>query len=201
MFVHLLLGLLRDGQPHHGYHLIMEYRARSGSKASAGNFYRVLARLATQGMVTTGTSSPRDDARRIPYQITETGAQVFDRWLTSSSGSEEIAQRLLFLDRVPREALTRLMDRWQEDLWMQGKALARRHEDAVRDDTATGRYNPLPALLARRIKQVEADLEFLKELRTNVAARLSQPPAEEQEAPEPIARRNNLRRQPGVRSR
>jgi DNA-binding PadR family transcriptional regulator len=208
MFVHLLLGLLRDGQPHHGYRLMTEYEARSGNHASAGNFYRVLARLAAQGLVNTGTNPAADDERRIPYRITEAGAQVFDRWLVSSGSSEEIWERLLFADRVPREALTRLLDRWQEDLWMQGKALARRHDDALHDSTrhAPGVYNPLPVLLARRIKQVEADLEFLKGLRGQLEALMQQPRPEMQqarpeeiEAPQPIAQRSQARR--GVRSR
>ena len=55
MFVHILLGLLRDGDPHHGYQLMSEYKARSGNQASAGSFYRVLARLAHQGLISTGS--------------------------------------------------------------------------------------------------------------------------------------------------
>jgi DNA-binding PadR family transcriptional regulator len=204
MFVHLLLGLLRDGQPHHGYQLMTGYEARSGNHASAGNFYRVLARLAAQGLVSTGTNPATSDARRIPYRITEAGAQVFDRWLVSSGSSEEIWERLLFADRVPREALARPMDRWQEDLWMQGKALARRHDDALHDCAGhpPGGYNPLPVLLARRIKLVEADLEFLKGLRAQLDDQIHQASREEtEEAPQPIAQRGHARRQPGVRSR
>jgi DNA-binding PadR family transcriptional regulator len=203
MFVHMLLGLLRDGDPHHGYQLMSEYKARSGNQASAGSFYRVLARLAHQGLISTGTNPPDADPRRIPYQITTVGSQVFDRWLVSSGGSDEICERLLFVDRVPREALTRLLDRWQEELWMQGKSLARRHDDALQDATANapGRYNPLPVLLARRLKQVEADLEFLKELRLQIDTTLCAPQAEEAEASEPAAPKRPARRRPGVSSR
>ncbi len=111
MFVHLLLGLLRDGRPHHGYQLMVEYKARSGNQASAGSFYRVLARLAAQGLVSAGGNRPSADERRIPYQITDSGTLLFDRWLVSSGSSDEIWERLLFVDRVPREALTRLLDR------------------------------------------------------------------------------------------
>jgi DNA-binding PadR family transcriptional regulator len=159
MFAHLLLGLLRDGEPRHGYQLTTEYMARSGNQASAGSFYRVLARLATQKLVSPGTNPADADERRIPYRITEAGTQVFDRWLVSSGSSEETWERLLFIDRVPREALTRLLDRWQEDLWMQGKALVRRHSDALQDcaEGPRGRFNPLHISLARRIKQVEAE--------------------------------------------
>jgi len=86
---------------------------------------------------------------------------------------------------------------------MQGKVLARRHDDALQDAAANapGRYNPLPVLLARRLKQVEADLEFLKELRMQIDTTLCAPLPEEAELSEPIAPKRPARRRPGVSSR
>lgn len=172
MLSHLILGFLRDGQARHGYELITEYKARSGNQVSAGNFYRELARLASERLVQTGVNPPDADARRIPYQITERGRQLFDEWVISPSREDgDLSSWLLFIDRVPHETRDRLLDRWQDDLWLRSKALSRAREDALllqgtRQEAA--RYNPLASLISRRLKQVTADLEFLKEFRSEL---------------------------------
>jgi DNA-binding PadR family transcriptional regulator len=173
MLSHLILGFLRDGQARHGYELITEYKARSGNQVSAGNFYRELARLAAERLVQTGVNPPDADARRIPYQITDRGRQRFDEWVVSPARDDgDLSAWLLFIDRVPVEVRDRLLDRWQDDLWIRGKALSRAREDALllqesRNDDHAG-YNPLAALISRRIRQVTADLEFLKEFRSEL---------------------------------
>ena len=172
MLSHLILGFLRDGQARHGYELITEYKTRSGNQVSAGNFYRELARMAAERLVQTGVNPPDADARRIPYQITEKGRQSFDEWLISPSRDEgDLTAWLLFIDRVPQETRDRLLDRWQDDLWLKSKSLSRAREDALlmqesRQDAA--RYNPLASLISRRLKQVTADIEFLKEFRSEL---------------------------------
>ena len=167
---HLILGLLRDGRPRHGYSLASEYRRRSGLKLSTGNFYRELARLAASGLVAAGVNPPEVDARRIPYQITDKGKHEFDDWLLRpSTANEEFEAWLLFADRIAPEVREGLLDRKQEDLWLRGKALARARDDALaerrRNPGGRQAYEALSVLLARRIKQVAAELEFLKELR------------------------------------
>ena len=177
MLSHLILGFLRDGQARHGYELITEYKTRSGNQVSAGNFYRELARMASERLVQTGVNPPEADARRIPYQITEKGRQSFDEWLISPSRDEsDLSAWLLFIDRVPHETRDRLLDRWQDDLWLRSKSLSRAREDALlvqasRQDAV--RYNPLASLISRRLKQVTADLEFLKEFRSELVAWLA----------------------------
>jgi len=177
MLSHLILGFLRDGQARHGYELITEYKVRSGNQVSAGNFYRELARMASERLVQTGVNPPDADARRIPYQITEKGRQSFDEWLLSPARDDgDLSAWLLFIDRVPHETRDRLLDRWQDDLWLKSKALSRSREDALliqesRRDTV--RYHLLASLLSRRLKQVTADLEFLKEFRNDLLAWLA----------------------------
>jgi DNA-binding PadR family transcriptional regulator len=179
MLSHLILGFLRDGQARHGYELITEYKARSGNQVSAGNFYRELARMASERLVQTGVNPPDADARRIPYQITEKGRQSFDEWLLSPARDDgELSAWVLFIDRVPQETRDRLLDRWQDDLWLRSKSLARAREDALliqesRHDTV--RYHLLASLLSRRLKQVTADLEFLKEFRSDLPTWLPPP--------------------------
>lgn len=173
MIRHVILGLLRDGQPRHGYELMLEHRARSGEQISTGNFYRELARLSGEGLLQTGINPPDADARRIPYQTTDRGSRAFDQWLVSPQAeADELSERLLFVDRIPSDVRERLFDRWQETLWMRSKALARAREDALAEQgqQPPGSYNPLPALILRRMKHLTAELEFLKEFRAELDA-------------------------------
>ena len=199
MFGHVILGLLRDCRLRHGYEIMTEYRERAGSPVSIGNIYRELARLAGQGLLQTGINPPDADARRIPYHITEKGRLAFDQWLQAPSSQDDVAHWLLFVDRVPAEVRARLLDRWQEELWMRGKELARAREDALakRGRQPPERYNPLAALLSRRMKQVAAELEFLKEFRLEFESWLS---AQQRPVEQPIvaeSRRAAPRREKG----
>jgi DNA-binding PadR family transcriptional regulator len=169
MLWHVILGLLRDGELHHGYELMTAFRVRSGGPASPGNFYRELGRLQTHGLVETALNPPDADARRIPYHITEKGRANFDRWLLAPPMNEgDLAGWLLFVGRVPAADRERLLDRWQEELWVRSQELARQHRAAV-DAAATAEasddYEPLRVLLSRQLKHLAADLAFLEDLR------------------------------------
>jgi DNA-binding PadR family transcriptional regulator len=175
---HLILGLLRDGRPRHGYELVSDYQRRSGVQVSAGSFYRELARLATDRLLAMGVNPPNADARRIPYHITERGKREFDEWLVRPCTVQgEFEAWLLFVDRIAIDVRERLLERKQEDLWLRGKTLTRRRDDALaarrerRDDPEA--YDPLPILLTRRIKQVAAELEFVKEVRLQMPSGLA----------------------------
>jgi DNA-binding PadR family transcriptional regulator len=169
MFSHLILGLLRDGHGRHGYELMTEYLTRSGKHLSAGNFYRELARLTSDGLLRTGVNPPNADARRIPYQITARGADVFDDWmLAPSSLDDDLSTWLLFVDRLSPATRNELLDRLQESLWVQSKKLVRSREDALRQRRSpegNRRWDPLPALITLRMKKISAELEFLAEFR------------------------------------
>ncbi|HZP41768.1 MAG TPA: PadR family transcriptional regulator [Candidatus Binatia bacterium] len=213
MFSHVILGLLRDGEQRHGYELTMQYRLRSGTKMSPGNFYRELTRLMNAGLVQTGSNPPGADARRIPYTITERGRQVFDRWLASPTREDEdIGSWLLFVHLVDREARDDILERYREDLWMRNKLLTRTRDDALRARREKPEdYDPLPVIVARQIKQVSAELSFLDEFRAfledadarreaasrdDAATQL----ATEEKAPRVTAMPNKARRRARVRS-
>jgi DNA-binding PadR family transcriptional regulator len=66
MFRFLILGLLRNGARLHGYALVKEYRERSGSEVSTGNFYRELQRLVFDGLIRSASNPPEADAQRPP---------------------------------------------------------------------------------------------------------------------------------------
>src|SRR4030095_5594981 len=88
MFRYLVLGLLRRGEPLHGYALMKEYRERAGVQISTGSFYRELARLVTEGLVRAASNPPGSDPRRAPYEITDLGASAFDTWFSEPLGGD-----------------------------------------------------------------------------------------------------------------
>lgn len=177
MFEHIILGFLQDGERRHGYDLITLYRKRSGSDVSTGNFYRELDRLRTQGLIQPGASDPDEDTRRIPYQITEAGRQEFERWLVGPVGQrEELANRLLFADRIPPDKLPELLHRWQEKLLLRSKELAMRRDEVLASrhaGDATEGYDALACLLLRRMKHLSAEIEFINEFRLDFEEWLS----------------------------
>src|SRR5690242_3147322 len=135
MFLHLILGLLRDGKPRHGYELISDYKELSGNLTHPGNFYRELGRLADDKLVETGVNPPDADPRRIPYRITDAGRGEFDRWLRSpSTPDEELSAWLLFADLLSPAEFEASLSRLEERLWLLSKSLARARADTL--DTA-----------------------------------------------------------------
>jgi len=102
----------------------------------------------------------------------------------------DLAGWLLFVGRVPPADRERLLDRWQEELWVRSQELARQHRAAV-DAAATAEasddYEPLRVLLSRQLKHLAADLAFLEDLRSDLkgwAARKGQSAEGEAETPE-----------------
>ena len=172
MFSHLILGLLRDGRPRHGYELMSEYRRLSGLQVNAGNFYRELSKLVTQELIAP-VENPQDaDPRRIPYRIAAGGRSEFDSWLLEPvSLGGEIGVWLLFADMLPAAHRERALHRLQEDLWLMNKTLLRARENLLARTRRNGaQYQPASLLLLRRIKQTTAELEFVEELRRELEA-------------------------------
>jgi DNA-binding PadR family transcriptional regulator len=178
MLWHVILGLLRDGRLHHGYELMTAYRVRSGTPASPGNFYRELGRLQTQGYVETGVNPPDADARRIPYHITERGRGAFDRWLQAPPLTEgELSGWILFAGRLSDGERDRVLDGWEEQLWLRSQELSRQQREVLEEskgERPSGEYRSLRVLLSRQLKHVAADLGFLEELRNDIRAWASQ---------------------------
>src|SRR3989442_694478 len=182
MFRYLVLGLLRDRKPRHGYALMKEYRDRSGVELSTGNFYRELQKLAGHGLVQTAANPEGADPRRAPYEITPAGIAAFDGWLMGpaqpSSGNceDELSYRALFLAETDPGAARDLLDRWQEALWISGKMLERDRQAMVTRTADDERaFKSLLLLLGRRLKHVAADLQFLEEFRNAYESWLKAP--------------------------
>ena len=73
----LLLAVLQDG-PLHGYALVQEMAGRSDGRISIrpGDLYRVLHRLAEQGLVEGDDPEGPEARRRREYRLTLLGAEV-----------------------------------------------------------------------------------------------------------------------------
>ncbi|MEO8602890.1 MAG: PadR family transcriptional regulator [bacterium] len=173
MFRYLILGLLRNGAPLHGYALVKAYRDRSGVEVRTGNFYRELRRLMGDELISCAQNPRGMDERRTPYAITAIGREVFEEWLNSpqagrgESFDDEISARALFLGDSEPSAAAAALEHLRVNLWVWGKRLER--ERAVALNQAAGLPpgsgpTVLPLLLARRLKQAAADIELVEGL-------------------------------------
>jgi len=172
LYRYLVLGLLRNGSPRHGYALMKEYERRSGAQIGSGRFYCKLQRLAAEGLVATAPNPPGADRRRTPYRITAAGAASFDAWQRDSTTpdttrEDELCARAMLLAAADPEVVFATLDRWRSDIWMRGSGIEEEHGRAVatvRRNSAPS-FDPLPLLLARRLKHAAADVEFIDEFR------------------------------------
>src|SRR5207247_1836406 len=172
MMRHMILGVLRHHGARHGYALMKEIRARTGMQVSIGNVYRELARLVREGLVRSTPNPPEMDPRRAPYEITAAGIAAFESWLSVTPARaqapfhDEFSARALFLGQAEPAVGRKLIERWREELDLQGKTLERARDMAAAPDRARD-ASPLvllPFFLGRRIRQIAADREFVDEL-------------------------------------
>ncbi len=174
MFRHQILGLLRGGDPHHGYALVKEYVRRAGIETNTGYAYRDLQKLVDEGFVEVVANEQGADRRRRPYRITEAGRRSFDEWFSDIPnvrlGSDgELAARAIFFDEVDTRRVLDVLDRWRDDL----RALHRQIEDQI--DFPQFRFKGVLArasvvILRRRQRMAEVELAFLDDLRTSCTA-------------------------------
>jgi PadR family transcriptional regulator PadR len=71
----VILNLLQHGQCH-GYDMVQTLKQINGLKIREGNIYPILARLQTDGMVTSYTEASRDGPPRKYFKLTEAGEKI-----------------------------------------------------------------------------------------------------------------------------
>jgi DNA-binding PadR family transcriptional regulator len=199
MFRFIVLGLLRNGGTLHGYALMKAYRSRTGVQMSTGTFYRELQSLVAEGLVRIVDRAPDDDARRTPYQITAVGSDTFDRWLVRPplivlGSDDELTARTMFLDEAEPGVARRMIDAWKEELWLLSKKFERDRQSELHRCSEDGSFSILSLLLARRLRHLAGDVEYLDELQ----AALATLPAAEPAAP--VTARPSLPRPAAVTS-
>lgn len=182
VFRYVLLSLLADGQPAHGYALMKVYTERSGVRISIGNVYRELQRLIADGLITTAPRPAGTDARRAPYTITEAGRAALSAWLRTRAQAgarnslDEFSARLAALgDMEPGEAATLVKDLHAE-LWAEAKAVESHRASLAHEEGTAGRLFPIrEILLTRRAMQLAADIDLLDQVSACLAERPTRP--------------------------
>lgn len=165
MLRYVLLGLMAENGPMHGYALMKAFSGRSGVRVSIGNVYRELQRLRTEGLIVAVQNPAGDDPRRVPHTITDSGRRVLKAWLTAPAAAflrdpvDPLYYRLALLGEREDADVASLLDDLQEELRVQNRRVERQRLEA-------GGGRPiLSILLGRRTRHIAADIELLEELR------------------------------------
>lgn len=177
MLRYVLLALMADGRPVHGYALMKAFAERSATRVSIGNVYRELQRLAADGMIAAAANPDGADPRRAPWAITERGRVRLAAWRATAAhrfvraAPDALVYRLALLaDEDPARACA-FLDELHAELAVQARALERERER--RDDGRPTRA----VLLGRRARHLAADLAVLEELRVLVGPEAAATPS------------------------
>ena len=170
MLRYVLLAVMSEAGPLHGYALMKAFAARSGIVLSVGNVYRELQRLRADGHIEP-TETPADaDPRRVPYKMTDAGRTALASWFATPAEAflrepiDPLYCRLSLLASSKATHAVKFLDDLEVELSQQRRSADRRRETA-RDGSPL-----LDILLGRRSRHLAADMEMIAEMRTAVAA-------------------------------
>ena len=177
MLRYVLLALMSDGTPMHGYAMMKAYEERSGIRLSIGNVYRELQWLVGEGFIGTATNPPGADPRRTPYAITALGRQALGSWLAAPAyelmrvSPDPICHRLALVADIDPAQVGVFLDDLHGELWSQTKAIERERAMVSQRGKRGDRVFPTRAiLLGRRARHLAADIEMVDELRSLLAS-------------------------------
>jgi DNA-binding PadR family transcriptional regulator len=187
MLRYVLLALLADNEPRHGYALMKAFAERSGVRLSIGNVYRELQRLLAEGLIVTAANPIGADPRRTPYTLTDAGREALALWFATPARAlargtpDALAYRLALLSDMDPAQADAFLDDLQTELWSQAKAIEAQRE-ARREPSESGL--PTRAFLqSRHARYLAADIELIDEMRIGLAEwRKSARPADERAA-------------------
>jgi len=172
MLRYVLLALMSDGQPVHGYALMKAYEERSGIRLSIGNIYRELQGLVAAGLIAPAQNQPGADARRSPYAITEAGRTALNRWLSVPAEGfvresiDPLSYRLALLGDLDAQRVAGFLEDLHAELCSQARELERQQRIACtsRSDVRSMRS----MLLTRRARRLAADIELIEDIRRDL---------------------------------
>jgi DNA-binding PadR family transcriptional regulator len=182
MLRYVLLALLADGQPRHGYALMKAFGERSGVRLSIGNVYRELQRLLGEGLIVTAANPIGADPRRTPYTLTDRGREALGRWYATPARAlargtpDALTYRLALLSDMDRERAAAFLDDLQNELWAQAKAIESERAAASQRDERGPCTRAF--LQSRTARYLAADIELIDEMRTALAAWRGAAPAD-----------------------
>lgn len=175
MLRHVLLALLSNDQPAHGYALMKGYTERMGVRLSIGNVYRELQRLVAEGLIFTAANPPGADPRRAPYGLTERGREALSAWLVAPvegpgrSIGEEIAFRLAVLGDLEWRVAGPVLERLRAELWGIAKRIEQERAEPSNGNASGRLFRIRETLLRRRAMQLATDIELIDEISASVA--------------------------------
>jgi DNA-binding PadR family transcriptional regulator len=170
MLRHVLLALLADGSPHHGYALMKAYAERSGIRLSIGNVYRELQHLVVEGLIAVTRNPEGADPRRTPYVITARGRAVLGTWLDGPSdvlvaaGPDPLAYRLAVLSDLEPAAVATFLDELHHELHAEAKRVERERAAVPPRDRESRVARTRALLLGRRARHLAVEREMLQEM-------------------------------------
>lgn len=166
-----LLGLL-EMAPAHGYELHQKLHDQLGEiwRASRSQTYNILTRLEEQGFIQGKTEEQASRPARRSFDLTPTGRERLETWLSTPSPPSTHAIRLDFMSRLyflyqrdPQAALAAAKS--------QADVVESHLEELTERQAGLGsalRFNQLGAEL--RIRQLTSLLEWLREIADKIGA-------------------------------
>ncbi len=155
-----ILGLLAE-EPLHGYEAKARFEAMLGHtwEVNIGQVYSTLQRLERDNLVE--PAGDRGDRGKLAYQLTPSGRQALDRWLSEPEAEpqqlhDELFVKLMLIRRLANGNLTGLIDR-QRRVYLQ-----RIRDLAELERRARAEQRPdLLLLIKGAVIHTEADLKWL----------------------------------------
>jgi DNA-binding PadR family transcriptional regulator len=173
MLRYVLLALLADSEPRHGYALMKAFAERSGVRLSIGNVYRELQRLLGEGLIVTAANPIGADPRRTPYTLTDAGRDALAAWFATPARAlargtpDALAYRLALLSDMDPAQADGFLDDLQTELWAQAKTIEAQR--ASRREPAEAGLPTRSFLQSRHARYLAADIELVDEMRTGLA--------------------------------
>ena len=169
MLRYVLLALIAESGPLHGYALMKAFAARSGVRLSIGNIYRELQRLREAGHIRAVENPADADPRRAPYAITDAGKAAVASWCLLPAESflrdpvDPLYCRLALLADAEASHSLSFLDDLEATLAQQRRSAERRQQIA-------GNEPILQILLGRRSRRLAADIEVVGQIRDALVA-------------------------------
>jgi DNA-binding PadR family transcriptional regulator len=193
MLRYVLLAVIAESGPLHGYALMKAFAARSGIRLSVGNVYRELQRLRTDKHIEPVDNPGDADPRRVPYVITDAGRAALASWFSAPAQSflrepvDPLYCRLALLASGKATHAVNFLNDLEAELSQQRRRTERRRE-MVRDASPL-----LQILIGRRARHLIADMEMIAEMRAAFPGQVAhpdrRPPRRDRKGQKPEARR------------